>query len=87
MQNIFGAKVEGHGMEQHTLKNISSCWNTKLTFYLETSGSQNSNLYLNVTQIVLISYKTIIILNRCLLCAILLHMITREIVLSAAGNA
>ncbi len=74
-------------MEQHNLKNMNSCWNTKLTFYLETSGSQNSNLYLNVTQIVLISYKTIIILNRCLLYAILLHMITREIVLSAAGNA
>ncbi len=35
-------------MEQHTFKNVNSCWNTKITAYLETSGGQNSNLYLNV---------------------------------------
>jgi len=34
-------------MEQHYLKNMNSCFNTKSTFYLVTSGSQNSNLYLN----------------------------------------
>jgi len=26
----------------------NSYWNTQITFYLETSGGQNSNLYLNV---------------------------------------
>jgi len=37
-------------MEQHTLKNVNSCWNTKYYFYLETSGGQNSNIYLNIVQ-------------------------------------
>jgi len=32
-------------MEQHALKNVNSCCNTKTTFYLETSGGQNPNLY------------------------------------------
>jgi hypothetical protein len=32
-------------MEQHTLKNINSCWTTKITSYVETSGGQISNLY------------------------------------------
>ncbi len=36
-------------MEQHTFKNVNCCWNTKITFYLETSGGQNNNnLYLKV---------------------------------------
>jgi hypothetical protein len=35
-------------MEKHTLKNANSCWNTKVSLYLETSGGGNSNLYLNV---------------------------------------
>jgi Zn-dependent M32 family carboxypeptidase len=34
-------------MEEHTLKDVNSCWNTKFSFYLETSGGQNSNQYLN----------------------------------------
>ncbi len=34
-------------MEQVTLKNTNSSWTTKITFYLETSDGQNSNLYLN----------------------------------------
>jgi hypothetical protein len=34
-------------MEQHTLKNVNSCRNTKITFYFETSSGQSSNLYLN----------------------------------------
>ncbi len=29
-------------------KNVNSCWNTNISFYLETSGGQRSNLYLNV---------------------------------------
>ncbi len=35
-------------MEQQTLKNINSYLITKIYFYLETSGGQSSNLYLNV---------------------------------------
>ncbi len=31
-------------VEQHALKNTSSCWNTKITFFLETSGGQNYNI-------------------------------------------
>ncbi len=37
-------------MEQHTLKNVSSFWKTKIIFYFETSGGQNFNLNLNVVQ-------------------------------------
>jgi hypothetical protein len=35
-------------MEQQTFKNVHNCWNTNISFHLETSGGQNSNLYLNV---------------------------------------
>jgi hypothetical protein len=35
-------------MKQHILKNTNSCWNAKISFYLETSGDQNSNLNINV---------------------------------------
>jgi hypothetical protein len=35
-------------MEQHALKNVNNCWNTNISLYLETSGGQNSNLYLNL---------------------------------------
>jgi hypothetical protein len=35
-------------MEQRALKNISNCLNTDIYSYLETSGVQSSNLYLNV---------------------------------------
>jgi hypothetical protein len=35
-------------MEQCTLKNVNNCWNTSIYSYLETSGGQSSNLYLNV---------------------------------------
>jgi hypothetical protein len=31
-------------MEQH----VNNCWNTNFSFYLETSGGQNSNPPLNV---------------------------------------
>jgi hypothetical protein len=46
----MGAKL-GEGMaamEQHTLKNVNNCLNTNIYSYLETSGGQSSNLYLNV---------------------------------------
>ncbi len=35
-------------MEQHTLKNVSNSMNTNIYSYLETSGGQSSNPYLNV---------------------------------------
>jgi len=35
-------------MEQHALKNVNNCLNTNIYPYLETSGGQNSNAYLNV---------------------------------------
>jgi hypothetical protein len=35
-------------MEQHALKNINKFLNTNIYSYLETSGGQSSNLYLNV---------------------------------------
>ncbi len=35
-------------MEQHALKNVNNCMNTNIYSYLETSGGQISNPYLNV---------------------------------------
>jgi hypothetical protein len=35
-------------MEQYALQNVNSYWNTKITFYLETSCGQNYFVYLNV---------------------------------------
>jgi hypothetical protein len=35
-------------MEQRTLKNVNNYLNTNIDCYLETSGGQSSNLYLNV---------------------------------------
>ncbi len=35
-------------MEQHALKNVNNCLNTNFYVYLEISGGQSSNPYLNV---------------------------------------
>jgi hypothetical protein len=35
-------------MGQHALKLMNNCWNIKISYYLETSGGQSFNLYLNV---------------------------------------
>ncbi len=35
-------------MEERTLKSVSICLNTNINSYLETSGCQSYNLYLNV---------------------------------------
>ncbi len=35
-------------MEPHALKNVNNSLNANIYSYLETSGSQSSNLYLNV---------------------------------------
>jgi hypothetical protein len=37
-----------HAMEQRTFKNVINYLNTNIYSYLETSGGQSSNLYLNV---------------------------------------
>ncbi len=34
-------------MEQRIFKNVNNCLNTNIYFYLETSGDQRSNPYLN----------------------------------------
>jgi hypothetical protein len=69
-------------MEQHGVKNINSCWNTKITFYLETSGGRNYNTYLNIAHFstpVLIRYlwqlKTVVFMHGCLLRAVLLKTV------------
>jgi hypothetical protein len=35
-------------LEQRSLKIVNNCFNTNIYSYLETSGGQSSNLYLNV---------------------------------------
>ncbi len=35
-------------MEQHDFKNVNNHLNTNICSYLETSGDQSSNLYLNI---------------------------------------
>ncbi len=40
--------VSSQTMEQHTLKIVTNCLNTNIYSYLETSGGQSSNPYLNV---------------------------------------
>ncbi len=35
-------------MEQRTLENVNECLNANIYSYLEDSGGQSSNLYLNV---------------------------------------
>jgi hypothetical protein len=38
-------------MEQHALINVNNYLNTNIYSYLETSGGQSSNLYLNVVHL------------------------------------
>jgi hypothetical protein len=61
-------------MEQHALKNVSNHLNTNIFSYLETSGGQSSNLYLNIVHFstpVLVRHlwqlKTVVFLHWCLL--------------------
>jgi hypothetical protein len=35
-------------MEQHTFKNVNNCLYAKIYSYVETSGDQSYNLYLNI---------------------------------------
>ncbi len=66
-------------MEQCTLKNVSNYLNSNIYSYLETSGDQSSNQYLNVVHFLtpeLITHfwqiKTVVFLRWCLICAVLL---------------
>ena len=67
-------------MEQHAFKNVNNCLNTNIYSYLETSGGQSSNPYLNVVNIFstpeLISnlwqLKTAVSLHWCLIRDVLL---------------
>jgi hypothetical protein len=45
-----GTLTEGGrlGLEQNALENVSNSLNTNIYTYLETSGGQSSNLYLNI---------------------------------------
>ncbi len=61
-------------MDQRALRNVNNCWSTNIYFYLETSGGQSSNLYLNVVHFstpVIIRHlwelKTIAFLHCCLI--------------------
>jgi hypothetical protein len=64
-------------MEQHAFKNVNNWLNTNIYSYLETSGGQSSNLYLNVVHFStseLIRHqwqlKTAVFLHWCLKCAL-----------------
>ena len=46
--NSLTNKKLNNAMEQHTFKNVNNCLNINIYSYLETSGGQSSNLYLNV---------------------------------------
>ncbi len=63
-------KIMPFSMEHHALQNVCNCWNTNISYYLETSGGQNCNL--NVAQFstpVLIRHlwqlMTVVLLHRC----------------------
>jgi hypothetical protein len=43
-------------MKQNALKNVNNCVNTNIYAYLETSGGQSSNPYLNVVHVVKILF-------------------------------
>ncbi len=64
-------------------KNVNNCFNTNISFYLEVSGGQNCNLYLNVVHFstpVLIrqlwQFKIVVFLHRSLLLSLLLLLPT-----------
>jgi hypothetical protein len=45
---IQATEMVDNSIEQHAFKNVSNCLNTDIYSFLETSGCQSSNLYLNV---------------------------------------
>jgi hypothetical protein len=66
-------------MEQRTLETVNSCLNINIYSYLETSGGQSPNLYLNVVHFLipvlirhLLQLKAVVSLHWCLICTALL---------------
>ncbi len=64
-------------MEQRTLKIVNNCLNSNIYSYLETSGSQSYNLYLNYVHFsipllirLLWQLKTVVFLHWCGMCAV-----------------
>ncbi len=59
--NYLNEKVNGNepflSMEQNSLKNVNNCLKTNIYSYLETSGNESSNLYLNVVHFFYTSFK------------------------------
>jgi hypothetical protein len=51
VQNVIALNVMSktfkQPMEQKDYNKVNNCWNTKITFNVETSGDQNLNIYLN----------------------------------------
>jgi hypothetical protein len=69
-------------MEQHAFKNVNNCLNTNIYSYSETSGCQSSNFYLKLFIFStpgfirhLWQLKTVVILHRCLIGAVLLLLL------------
>jgi hypothetical protein len=64
-------------MEQHPLKSAHNYLNTNIDSYLETSGGQSKNLYLNVVHFFNASdklqLKIVVFLHWCLIHPILLY--------------
>jgi hypothetical protein len=48
LTSLKQAQLESCAMEEHALKNVNNSLNTNIYSYLEISGGQSSNLYLNV---------------------------------------
>ena len=57
VQFVSLVRIQTFTMEQHALKNVNNCLNTNIYSYLETSGGQSSNLYLNVGSFYKQQYK------------------------------
>jgi len=74
MSVSFGQQL----MEQRTLNIVNKCMNTNIYSYLETSGGQSYNLYLNFVHFFntslkirhLWQLKTVVFLHWCLMCAV-----------------
>jgi hypothetical protein len=75
-------------MELGALKNVSNCLNTNIYSYLETSGGEISNPYLNVVLFVLFSTPELIRNLWQVKTAVFLHWcLTRVVPLKVGGSA
>jgi hypothetical protein len=74
---VIRKRLSKEKMEQACLKNVNNLLNTNIYSYLETSGGQSSNPYLNVVDLStpelirnLWQLKTAVFLHWCLKCAV-----------------